>query len=318
MATAFRQRFQYRPLPKAFLLNFLGIASYTGFRFAPFVPFFVIGGQIKHGYHPRALWWLLAAPGTWLLAHVLWWVSDFVFFHVNRREARRDQRGFFLLLRPFKQTAATAIPGAVETPDLVGHLIRGTHPLIWQYGIHLAPHGRLLGVGKVRLPKPVLSNDTVSVLAKDDNWMEIVRELAERCRAIIVFIDEGQGLLDELKHLCGRGLTRKTIIRVSPIQSLAADPEGSQRRWNRARHILIEQGMHPPEATPDGFLYIPHPDLSISHRVTLTNGTDKAIDELLRVIEPSGPECSLRQAMTIVDAFERRTFGSLRVWATLS
>jgi|GEM_PF-2737158 len=311
MTTTFRQRFQYRPLHKVLLLNFLGIASYAGFRFAPFLPFFVIRSQIEHGYNPRALWWLLATPRTWLLAHVLWRVSDFIFFHVNRREARHDERGFFLLLRPFRQTAATAIPGAVETPDLVGHIVRGTHPLIWQYGVHLAPYGRLVAVGKVRLPKPVLSNDTVSVHAKDNNWMDIVRELAERCRAIIVFTDEGQGLSDELKHLGKRGLTRKTIIRVAPVQLLAADPAGSQRRWNVARQILMEQGMHPPDATSEGFLYIPNPDLSICCRVTLRSGTDKAIEELLGVIQPSGLECSLREAMTIVDEFEERTFRAL-------
>jgi hypothetical protein len=35
-----------------------------------------------------------------------------------------------------------------------------------------------------RVTKPALSDDTVSVLAQDQNWMEIVSELAECCRAI--------------------------------------------------------------------------------------------------------------------------------------
>jgi hypothetical protein len=316
MDPSWQQRFQYRPLPKAFLLNFPGIVSFACFRVAVFLPFLLILGQFIHGYNLQQLWWLSASPGAWLLGHALWRVSDVIFFHANRMEARRDERGFFLLLRPFKQTAATAVPGTPESPDPIGYILRGTHPLIWQYGVHLAPLGRLVAVGKVRLPKPVLSNDTVSVLAKDHNWMEIVCELAERCRAIIVLFDEGRGILEEIKHLSETGLTRKTIIRVSPLQPLAADPEASQQRWKEARNLLAEHGLHPPEAIPEWFLYVPKPDLSIQHQATLPQGTENALRELLALIPPNPTECSLREAMMIIDDFEWRTFGKSGAGAT--
>ncbi len=304
MEPTLQQRFQYRPLPKAFLFNSPGIASYACFRGAAILPILGILSWFKDGYDPQQLWFFAAGPGGWLLGHALWRVSDFFFFHLNRAEARRDERGFFLLLRPFKQTASTAVPGAPETPDMIGHILRAKHSLIWQYGVQLAPLGRLVAVGKVRLPKPVISNDTVSVLAKDHNWMEILKELAVRCRAIIILFDEGHGILDEIKYLSETGLTRKTIIRVSPLHPQTSDPSASQRRWNEARILLEKHGLHPPEAPGEGFLYIPKPDFSILHKADLRQGTDNALRELLALIPSSPAECSLRKAMIVVDDFE--------------
>lgn len=309
MQNSFQQRVQYRPMPKALALNLPGIAAYALFQFAWIVPILVAAGQIRDGYDPRQLWWLLAAPGSWLLAHLLWYGSDVAFFYANRAEARRDERGFFLLLRPFKQTAATAIKGAPELPGIMGRVLRGTHPMIWQYGVHLAPLGRLVTVGTVRLPKPVLSNDTVCVRARDDNWMDIVRALAQRSRAIILLFDEGEGIVGEVLHLSESGLTGKTIIRVAPIQPLAADPEASQQRWREANKLLESHGLHPPEPAPEGFLYIPQPDFSIRHAAALGQGTENALRELLELIPASSSESSLREAMETIDEFELRTFG---------
>lgn len=304
-----QQRFQYRAPLRSLLLNAPGIASYALFQMAWLTPVVVVLGLIGRGYNPSHVNWLMAVPFEWLGGHLLWKVSDALFFRANRAEARVDPRGFFLLLRPFKQTEATAVPGVPETLDLVGYMLRGTHPIIWQYGVHLAPFGRLVTVGDVRLPKPVLSNDTVCVRAKDENWFEIVRTLAQQSRAIILLFDDGRGILDEVKHLSASGLTSKTIIRVAPIQPLAADPEASQRRWVEAKCLLEKAGLHPPVATPEGFLYIPRPDFSVLHSAPLSQGTDSALQELLRFIPSSDSGSSLADAMVSVDDFERRTFG---------
>ncbi|MEQ1697943.1 MAG: hypothetical protein ABL901_19090 [Hyphomicrobiaceae bacterium] len=305
-----QQRFQYRAPLRSLFLNAPGIASYALFQMAWLTPVVVVLGLIGQGYNPDHVNWLIAVPFEWVGAHLLWKISDALFFRANRAEARADPRGFFLLLRPFKQTEATAVPGVPETLDLVGSILRGTHPIIWQYGVHLAPFGRLVTVGKVRLPKPVLSNDTVCVRAKDENWFEIVRALAQQCRAIILLFDEGRGILDEVKHLSASGLTSKTIIRVAPIQPLAADPEASQRRWIEAKGLLEQAGFIPPMATPEGFLYIPRPDFSVLHSVPLSQGTESALQELLTLMPAADSGCSLADAMGLIDEFERRTFGT--------
>ncbi len=131
-----------------------------------------------------------------------------------------------------------------------------------------------------------------------------MRALAQRCRAIILLFDEGQGILDEIAHLSESGLTQKTIIRVAPVQPLAADPFGSQQRWNEAKALLEQRGLHPPAAVPEGFLYIPQPDFSVRYAASLPQGTENALRQLLDHIPAFAGECSLQDAMTIVDEFE--------------
>jgi hypothetical protein len=306
----FGERFQYRSLPKVIALILPRVLSRVAFDFAYYgTLLLVVADQVKNSFNPAGLWWLAAIPLCWILGHLLWLLSDAAAFFVNRAEARRDGRGFFLLLRPFKVSAATAVPGAPETPDLVGHIFRSTHPIVWQYGVALARWGRLVAVGRVRLPKPILTNDTISVLAKDHNWMTIVRQLAQRSQAIIVLLDEGRGILEEMQHLSASGLTAKTIIRVAPVQPQVSDPLASQRRWNEARRLLQDVGFNPPEATAEGFVYIPNPDFSIAHRAVLSQGTQNALAELLAHIPESGQNVSLKDAMATIDAFERETFG---------
>lgn len=304
----FSQRFQNRSPLKVFLLLLPRIVSRVSFQLVFLIPLFVVAQQASQGFDPAGLWWLAASPACWVLGHLMWWLADADAFSINRSEARRDNRGFFLLLRPFKVSAATAVPGAPETPDPIGQAFRATHPMIWQYGVQLAPWGRLVTVGRVRLPKPILTNDTISVRAKDHNWMVIVRELAERSRAIIVLFDEGQGILEEMKHLSSSGLTAKTIIRVAPVQPQVADPLASQKRWNEARRLLQGVGLNPPEATPEGFLYIPNPDFSVRFSAPLPQGTQAALSQLLQHIAPGRRDSSLKDAMKAVDAFERQTF----------
>ncbi|HEV7690485.1 MAG TPA: hypothetical protein VGO52_06675 [Hyphomonadaceae bacterium] len=310
--TDFAQRFQHRSRLKVSMLLLPRVLSRTSFPMGFLTPFFVAAQQIRTGFDPAGLWWLAAAPACWLLGHVLWRVADADAFSINRSEARRDDRGFFLLLRPFKASAATAVPGAPETPGVIGHLFPAPHAIIWQYGVQLASWGRLVTVGRVRLPKPILTNDTVSVRAKDHNWMVIVRDLAERSRAIIVLFDEGRGILEEMKHLSSSGLTDKTIIRVAPVQPQVSDPQASQKRWNEARRLLQGAGLNPPEATPEGFLYIPNPDFSIKHSAPLPQGTEAALAQLLAQIAPGKRDSSLKDAMRAVDAFERQTFRGKR------
>ncbi len=298
-------------MPKGFLLNLPGIASRTCFESIKYlVPLLVISYLARWDI-ARALRSLLLIPGLWLLGHTLWITSDSIFFFVNRAEARLDDRGFFLLLRPFRRTAATSVPGSPEVliPGLGNKPVvwsRGPHPLIWDYGVILAPLGRLVAVGPVRLPKPVLSNDTVTVLANNDNWREMVAALAKRSRAILVLFDEGKGIVDEMRYLCDSGLTEKTIIRVSGVLAGAVDPTVSQQRWNEGRILLQQHGYKPPEATREGFLYIPKSDLSILYQAPFGRGPahQSAINELLGLIPHSPNECSLREAMKFVSSIE--------------
>ena len=71
------------------------------------------------------------------------------------------------------------------------------------------------------------------------------------------------------------------------------------------RNGLLELGLNPPEAPPEGFLYIPDSDFSVLHKAGLWDGTGAAVFNLMEKIPRSPNECSLREAMEIVDEHEK-------------
>ena len=106
-----------------------------------------------------------------------------------------------------------------------------------------APDERITPLGAARL------------YADDTEWQNVVRSLADRSRVIIIYIEEGEGILWELEHLLACGHSTKTLCILNPRTSLTTIQraiEESRRSDNTAVCGMLERIRNDISSVPPG------------------------------------------------------------------
>ena len=209
-----------------------------------------------------------------------------------RRKYQNDGRGYFLILRGFKDAWFVGSPTASMSPA-VHNLYLGE--LTEQLSISLNRHGGVVVIGG-----PHVTNrfEGVALRPQDEHWREAVALAMRSAWAIFLVPDLSKGVGEEMRALIESEHWRKTLVVVPP--ELA---ESGQRRWNTNLAKYRDLGFALPPSAPHGYVYFPNKDFSIAigqqgPRVfgfTDTSAVEDVIDAVVAELGP--PHFALHEVL---------------------
>lgn len=159
--------------------------------------------------------------------------------------------------------------------------------VFYQVMQQFAPYGAPLIISpeKEDLPEHGNSYDPFQINSSDDDWFDIFKNCAEKCRMIVIILFSSTGLIDEIKHLITSGLITKTIIYL-PSEAWIGVSEEEEKIpvvWEKLRTQFAEEHQfYLPKYSPKGLLYIPDEQLRVKFSTTLEEiKFDDALSQLI-------------------------------------
>lgn len=183
---------------------------------------------------------LAAALGVsifWFLAKM----GGLVYGHAQRRTALayqrvidHDARRPILFLRSFRQDPLRLAPSARSFLARILRLGERKRTLDEIVLDAASPVGPVIALAAPQEPRAPLG--AARLHAEDSEWRGVVRDLAERSRAVIINLDETESVLWEFEHLLAAGYANKTlcILAARPLSETARTIDRMARQSGNA------------------------------------------------------------------------------------
>ena len=199
--------------------------------------------------------------------------------------AYRDQRGFFLYLRSFRDSIFATTTNVFTAPEREDITYYTSWSLSQILDDALSKVGRVLFISNESTD--LFAHYGLTIESTDEAWRSLFGDCAASARAILLAPGETPGVIEEMQAVTRGSLAEKTVWVMRPTD-IAGE---RRRRWAAISEVMRGNGLDLPEYDERGALFVVAGDcwMVVAFRKWPTE-TQAIEDAFHQLIDAVGPE----------------------------